>query len=438
MKAAWERRVKFVTLGCRLNQYETQAIREQFQRAGYSETSVAEEADVLVINTCTVTGEADRQGRYWIRRFHRTNPRAKIVVAGCYVERDRKTIEAMPGVSLTLLNREKPELLNLLESCTDYSMPRAEAVSSRVFPNLSISQFEGRRRAILKIQDGCNHACSFCKVVLVRGPSRSRSMDDVLLEAERLVESGHPEIVLTGIQLGAYGFDLERRQMLPELIERLREVKGLMRIRLSSIEPTDVTDELIDSIASVDRVCPHLHIPLQSGDDGVLRGMNRRYGCQFYRNLIQKLYDRMPDFVLTTDVMVGFPGEMSRHFKNTVQLLDDIKPYKLHVFPYSAREGTKANRLANEVSTVEKMERRSLLLELEAEWRKWNEERFLGRKMEVLLEDESREDERWARASNFIKLRIPRESQISGELFDVHLVRSVEGLLSGTRDRALI
>jgi len=307
-------KVKFSTLGCRLNQYETQAVREQFLGAGYVETRDAKEADVFVLNTCTVTKESDRQSRYKIRKFHRTNPSAKIVVTGCYVERNRDDIEREEGVTLTVLNREKSDLLNLLDSCTSLSFMRPEPPPKRRFTPLSISKFEGRTRAYVKIQDGCNHACSFCKVVLVRGPSRSRSTEDVVRETERLCESGNLEVVLTGIQLGAYGYDIKKRQMLSDLINEMSEVPGLKRIRLSSIEPTDVSDPLIEVMATNRKVCNHLHIPLQSGSDAILSRMNRRYKRDFYIDLIAKIRRQVPDFVLTTDVMVGFSSETDERF----------------------------------------------------------------------------------------------------------------------------
>lgn len=402
------------TLGCRLNQYETQAMKERLLEAGYSETQEMKQAELFVLNTCTVTEEADRESLYWIRKCHRENPEAKIVVAGCFVESNRDRIQALPGVSLTVLNREKPEILPLIESCfsqgcTSFSLPRLQPVSKRLFPRLYISDFDGRRRAYIKVQDGCNHACSFCKVVLVRGPSRSREINDVLEEAKRLAESGHEEIVLTGIQLGAYGYDLAKRQMLTDLLERLSEIEALKRIRLSSIEPTDVTDELISAMARLEKVCPHLHIPLQSGDDAVLKRMNRRYGRDFYRALIQKLRERVGDFVLTTDVMVGFPGETPAQFDQTVELLNETQAMKLHIFPYSPREGTKAMQL--EQATVPEGEfrrRRRALLSLEEELRRLVHERFIGRMLEVVPEEKFPLPG-WGlgRTRNFLKVRFP-------------------------------
>ena len=400
-----ERKVTFSTLGCRLNQYETQAIREQFKRSGYVETPDSKQADVFVLNTCTVTGESDKESRYLIRKFHRSNPTGKIVVTGCYVERDREAIEAMEGVTLTVLNREKSELLEMFESCTSLSFRQFEPPSKRRLAPLSISRFEGRTRACIKIQDGCNHACSFCKVVLARGPSRSRPFHEIVDEAKRLSDQGYLEVVLTGIQLGAYGYDLEKRQMLPELLGALSQIPGLKRIRLSSIEPTDVTEELVDAMVQFQHVCHHLHIPLQSGDDEVLKRMNRRYRRNVYRRLIQHLNERLDDFILTADVMVGFPGETNEAFRHTVELLEDARPYKLHIFPYSVREGTKAARFQDSVPRELIVKRRALLQDLERKWADEHRRRFVGKTLDVLVEENETSGE-WlsGRTGNYIKV----------------------------------
>ena len=401
-------KVKFSTLGCRLNQYETQAIREQFQRAGFEETENSSEADVFVLNTCTVTNESDKESRYLIRKFHRMNPDAKIVVTGCYIERNEAEIKNLSGVTLTVLNRQKSEIVRLLESCASFSSETFELPSKRAYPRLSISQFEGRTRAYLKIQDGCNHACSFCKVVLVRGPSRSRALEEIVDEAKRLINHGYQEIILTGIQLGAYGYDLEKHQTLAELLGRLSQISGMGRIRLSSIEPTDVTDELIDVMASWEPVCPQLHIPLQSGSNLILERMNRRYRRDFYLGLIQKIRSRVPDFVLTTDVMIGFPGEGDREFEETVRVLEETEPYKLHIFPYSPREGTRAARFHEVIGPQTVKRRKEALYRLEEKLKRAVQEQYVGQTMEILAE-EVPDISSWGngRARNYLQARFP-------------------------------
>ncbi len=401
-------KVRFKTLGCRLNQYETQAIREQFLTAGYQETENDREADLFVLNTCTVTNESDKESRYFIRKFHRENPNAKIVVTGCYVERNEEEIKNLPGVTLTVLNRQKAQLFNLLDSCTSLSFDSVKIPSKRIYTPLTISQFEGKTRAYIKIQDGCNHACSFCKVVLVRGPARSRELSDVIEEAKRLSRQGFKEIVLTGIQLGSYGYDLKKRQMLCDLIEQLYLIPDLKRIRLSSIEPTDVTDELIELMSVNEKFCPHLHIPLQSGDDEILKRMNRRYRRYFFIDLTQRLSSKVPDFILTTDIMIGFPGETVSQFENSIETLIETEPYKLHIFPYSSREGTRAAQFLDLIPANEMNRRRNVLLMLEEKLRRKVQERFMGRKLNVLTE-EGNGEEGWAvgRSANYLKVRFP-------------------------------
>ncbi|PIQ86038.1 MAG: tRNA (N(6)-L-threonylcarbamoyladenosine(37)-C(2))-methylthiotransferase MtaB [Candidatus Omnitrophica bacterium CG11_big_fil_rev_8_21_14_0_20_45_26] len=408
-----KQKVKFLTLGCRLNQYETQAMREDLWGAGFEKAKPGEKADVFVINTCTVTVDADRESRYLIRKCHRENPNAKIVVTGCYVERDSKTIEAIPGVTHVLPNRYKSDLAQVLDSCTQLSF-ESQALPHRSkaeFTPLNISQFEGRQRAHIKIQDGCNHACSFCKVVLVRGKSRSRALEEIVKEAERLRGHGYREIVLTGVQLGAYGFDLSPSVGLKRVLESLISVDGIERIRLSSIEPTDVTDDLIQCIGEYPQICPHLHIPLQSGSDQILRGMNRRYDRQFYMNLIKRIRGCVPQFILTSDVMVGFPGETDRHFEETVEVILKTEPFKLHIFPYSPREGTRASQMGS-VDLAAQKRRMNVLFALEKKLQEKVLEQFLGKPLEVLIESQT--DEAWleGRASNYLPIRFPRRPNL--------------------------
>lgn len=406
-----EKKFKLLTLGCRVNQYETQAMRENLLRSGFGEAGEGEKPTVFVVNTCTVTAAADRESRYLIRRCRRENPDAKVIVTGCYTERDHKILAKLPGVSCVVFNRHKPELAGYVDGQSNSAGRSGASVdrSKADFSPLDISGFEGRTRALLKVQDGCNHACSFCKVVLVRGKSRSRAWGEVLKEAERLRDKGFSEIVLTGIQLGAYGLDFGKKRTLAELLEELALIRGLKRIRLSSIEPTDVTEKVIEIMAGSRVVCPSLHIPMQSGSDAVLKAMKRRYSSREYIELIRRLKARLKSFILTTDVMVGFPGEADEDFEATVKTLQEIKPYKLHLFPYSPREGTKAfqwmpvskNIVGHRMKTLEVFEKK---------WREEIHKSFLGEKMEILIEE--RPPLQWmeGRARNFISVRVASET----------------------------
>ncbi len=401
-------KVKFLTLGCRLNQYETQAVREDLLRNDYEEARKDETPDIFVINTCTVTSDADRESRYLIRKCHRENPDAKVVVTGCYVERDYKTVAEIPGVTHVVLNRQKSELANLLGSCTQLTFQAAgnHVRSKADYVPLSISQFSGRRRAYIKIQDGCNHACTFCKVVLVRGKSRSRFVSEIVEEAKRLRDHGSLEIVLTGIQLGAYGLDLEPSLTLTDILEPLSEIEGIERIRLSSIEPNDVTDSLIRAIREIPKMCHHLHIPLQSGSNEILKAMNRRYAKERYLDLINRLRQGLEDFILTTDVMAGFPGESDEHFKETVDAVLAAQPFKLHIFPYSAREGTRAFQSKAVPQDIIK-KRMGVLFQLESKLKRDIGSRYLGREFKILIEDSSESDWLCGHTHNYLPIRIP-------------------------------
>lgn len=435
------KKVRFLTLGCKVNQYETQAMRESLLRLGLDEGEEGS-SEVVVINTCTVTESADRENRYWIRRLRRENPGAKIVVTGCWVERDRKTVEALPEVDIVLSNFEKSGIAQrLLEGCGTPGLQDREApsppVSRHQYDSLRVSGFQGHARAFLKIQDGCNHACSFCKVVLVRGRSRSRALTEIVAEAGRLRDSGFREMVLTGIQLGAYGKDLNPPLNVVSVLEALGKVPGIERIRLSSIEPTDVTAELIGAMKELPGVCPQLHIPLQSGDDEVLKRMRRRYDRAFYRDLIARLRRALPDFCLSMDVMAGFPGEDEIHFQNTLSLIDESRPIRVHAFPYSRRPGTRA-ALFDDVPQRVLRERMGRLLDFSKRVTEREKERFLGRHFSVLVEKKSSLGELYeGHTSNYLKVYFQAPSDCIGRSVPVELVAVSGDGMTGRRQEGL-
>jgi len=388
--------VRFYTLGCKVNQYETQAMREVLERKGYRdiEGQKGVPCDLVVVNTCTVTQDSDRTSRYWIRRLRREHPQARLAVTGCYAEKNRAELEAMPEVDLVFLNGEKPFLAEKLLDLKDAGnavCPDKDAI----FMPLSISRSEGKTRAYVKIQDGCNHACSFCKVSIVRGSSRSRALSEIVEEVTRLRDGGYREIILTGIQLGAYGLDLEscpgageRQYLLRDVIEASARVEGIERIRLSSIELTDLGKPIREAFRSVPKLCPHIHLPLQSGDNQVLARMNRRYTCEEYRDVVLELKERIPDFEFSVDVMAGFPGETEAQFTNTLKLLEILGPLKTHVFPYSRREGTRAaDWVGLPAPTVRDRVRR--LMESAERISGQVRSRYLGRSLEILAEHEN-------------------------------------------------
>jgi threonylcarbamoyladenosine tRNA methylthiotransferase MtaB len=371
--------VKVFTLGCKANQYDSQLIREQLSSAGYREISNGSPADLCVINTCTVTHHADSDSLNLIRKAIRQNPKAAIAVTGCLTELDSDKLRKIQGVGLIVKNNDKGNILPLLRN------------KSSAAPNI-ISRFAGHSRAFVKIQDGCDNFCSYCKVPFVRGRSRSRAAGDIAREAGLLVNNGFKEIVLCGICLGAYGRDLSPKVDLVDVLDELENIKGLLRLRLSSIEAKDVGKRLIGKMASSKQLCPHLHIPLQSGDDDILKKMCRNYSSGEYLRLIDKIKQRIPALAITTDVMVGFPGETTDNFMNTVSLVKKIKPLKVHIFPYSLREKTLASLRPGRAIDPKILKDRSLYLKKVADalsngYRK----QFLNKKIEVLFEGGSRQ-----------------------------------------------
>ena len=404
--------IKFYTLGCKVNQYDTQNMREQFLRAGLKERSNAKSADIYLVNTCTVTHKADVESLGYIRRARRENPRAKIIVTGCLAELDGKRIRK-EGVDLIVKNRDKGILLQKIKSLR---LPKGPVVTG-------ISDFEGRKRAFLKIQDGCDNFCSYCKVPLVRGPSVSRPLDDIISEAKRLVNNGFKEIVLTGICLGAY------RPGLVDVISALEKIDGLLRIRLSSIEAGDVTGGLIDKMAASAKLCPHLHIPIQSGDNAILNKMNRKYSRQDYLRLIKKIKKQVPGVAITTDVLVGFPGEEKKNFENTVTLIKKMQPLRAHIFPYSKRPGTAAAGMDREVDQMEIKRRISKLKNIVESCAQDYEKHFLNKKMDVLIEGRHKADPRFweGHTANYILVLVASRRNLANVLVSLRIKKIFNG-----------
>lgn len=367
----------FVTFGCKVNQYESQALRERFGARGMREVPAEQGADLIVVNTCTVTEVATAEARRVVRRLARKFPFAEIAVTGCAADSHRQEFLDLPGVRRVVSHEEKATLAD------DPRLTPSDTKPS-IF-ELSISRFDGHARAFLKVEDGCDLNCSFCIIPKVRGRAVSRPLESAVAEARRLVENGYREIVLTGVHLGSYGKDLAGRSLLADLVERLLGIPGLGRVRLSSIEANEITDPLLGLMAAEPRFCPHLHLPLQSGDDEILRAMRRRYNVRQFRAACDRVAERVPDPGLTTDVIVGFPGETERHFENTLAVCRAIGFSRIHIFPYSRRRGTDA-ALRPDLPGRVKKERLRRLGRLAAELADAYARKFLGRTVEVLVE----------------------------------------------------
>ena len=378
-----KKRVKFYTLGCKTNQYETQAIKESLLATGaYTEAGRGQECDLFIVNTCTVTAKADKESRSTVRRCNRENPKAKVLVTGCLTEMDEEMVKGLPGVSIIAKNRQKDDICSMLEGHEPKIVTRQE----RAYSSLEIGGFEDRDRAFVKVQDGCDNFCSYCKVPLVRGRSRSRRTEDIIQEVERLINKGFKEVVLTGICLGDWGRSIADSPGLHGLVDRITSIKGDFRIRLSSIEPKMVTDALINAISGNKKVCPHLHIPIQSGSDRILKIMRRPYSVKEYLKIIAKAKKAIKGLSVTSDVMIGFPGERNDDFNATVKTIRRMAPSRLHIFTYSRREGTTAAQLRCDIAPVEINKRRERL-ENEAETSSYSyRRRFLNKTVRALIE----------------------------------------------------
>jgi threonylcarbamoyladenosine tRNA methylthiotransferase MtaB len=333
----------YLTFGCKVNQYESQAIRERLEQNGLLTVGADEDASVIVVNTCTVTDTAAREGLRAVRRAIRNNPDAHVVVTGCAADSHRELLDEIDGVTAVLGNREKDEVIaRLTPHLPEGTFDAADPETSRPFTTAGISRFDGHNRAFLKVQDGCSLRCTYCIIPQVRGRSISRPLDDCVEEARRLVDNGYVELVLTGVHLGGWGRDLPGRPPFRTLLAELSKIPGLGRIRLSSIEVAEMSIDEVRYISEAEKVCPHIHLPLQSGDETVLRRMNRPYTLNMFMEKVEEIYSLIDRPALTTDIIVGFPGETEEQFLNTLKSARSIGFSRIHVFPFSVRSGTPA------------------------------------------------------------------------------------------------
>ncbi len=401
-------KVALHTLGCKLNFAETATLGRQFLDRGFELVEFGTPADVCVINTCTVTEQADRECRQLIRRALRTSSRPYVIVTGCYAQLDPERVASIEGVDLVLGTREKFRLFELARLQEKEASPRIEVSrpgEGDDFGPAFTSPSAGRTRAYLKIQDGCDYSCSFCTIPLARGASRSQSVDATLAQARGLVEQGYKEIILTGVNVGDFG--RKEGTSLLALVERLAEVPGLSRLRISSIEPNLLTPALLDFCASSSVLCRHFHIPLQSGCDTVLRAMRRRYTSAHYADLLRRIKDRIPDCGIGVDVIVGFPGETDEQFEITRRFLADLPVSYLHVFTYSERPRTPAAAMAGTVDRAARSRRNEILRELGARKRREFYEQARGSVAAVLTESDVEGSYRFGFTGNFVRVALP-------------------------------
>jgi threonylcarbamoyladenosine tRNA methylthiotransferase MtaB len=402
------KRVSIATLGCKTNQYESAAMCEALGREGFRLVPFGEEADIYVINTCTVTARTDAESRRLIRRALRRNPTARVVVTGCYAQIAAEEIREIPGVSLVIGNSEKRELVELLREAGEKQLVRVADISSeRETEPLLLETFAEHTRAFLQVQNGCDSWCSYCIVPHVRGRSRSVHPEQALEGIRTFADRGFREVVLTGIHLGAFGLDLTPPSSLFDLVFQAERERIVPRLRLGSIEPTEIPDPLIHLLANAETLCPHLHIPLQSGDDRILAAMNRPYTTAFFREVVEKLTTAIPSIFLGTDIIAGFPGETDEAFERGYRFLESLPLAAFHVFPFSPREKTPAATMPGRVPATIVKERAEALRTLSAAKKKCFFEGFLGKELDVLLLDEEKDGALRGLSRNYIPVSIP-------------------------------
>ncbi len=413
-------------LGCKVNAYETEAMQELLEQSGYEIVPFSEKADVYIINTCTVTNMADRKSRQMLSRAKKLNPDAIVVAAGCYVQAQENAGNMPEGIDILIGNNKKHELVSLIqEQEKEKGITKAviDINHTNEYESLYLHKTAEHTRAYIKVQDGCNQFCTYCIIPFARGRVRSRDKEEVVSEVTGLAKNGYREVVLTGIHLSSYGVDLEGEDLL-SLIVAIHEVEGLERIRLGSLEPRIITEEFVKTISKLPKICPHFHLSLQSGCNETLRRMNRRYSAEEYYEKCELLREYFDNPALTTDIIVGFPGETQEEFEESMAFVDKVDFYETHVFKYSKREGTKAAIMPNQVPEQIKTERSNALLQLDDKKRKRYETMWMGKMADVLLEEESDIDgnsHMVGHTKEYIKIAVLKDNRKSNQIISVKI-----------------
>ena len=416
------KKVALHNLGCKVNAYETEAMQEMLENNGYEIVPFKEGADIYIINTCTVTNMADRKSRQMLHRAKKMNPDALVVATGCYVQAKANSGEVDECIDVIIGNNKKKDLIEILEEHIEKAV--IDINHTKEYEKMHLSKTAEHTRAYIKVQDGCNQFCTYCIIPFARGRVRSRAKEDVIQEVTDLANNGYKEVVLTGIHLSSYGVDLEGEDLL-SLILAVHEVEGIERIRLGSLEPRIVTEEFAKTIAGLPKMCPHFHLSLQSGCDETLRRMNRRYTSDEYYEKCQLLRKYFDHPALTTDIIVGFPGETEEEFEKSKAFVDKVDFYETHVFKYSKRQGTKAAVMENQVPEQIKTQRSNILLELDAQKREKYEANFVEKDVEVLMEESVQingETFQVGHTKEYVKIALQTEENLQNQVTNVEIV----------------
>ena len=439
------KKVAFYTLGCKVNQYETNAMIEKFINSGYKIIDFESKSDVYVVNTCTVTNMSDRKSRQIIRRAKQINPAAILIVTGCYAQVAAKELEKIEEIDLIVGNSEKKDIVNIVENyckrvelCDSINSLRKndKVITNKInltdinkqkeFVDFGTTTYTDKTRAVIKVQDGCNNFCSYCIIPYAKGRVRSRKLESIIREIENIVKNGIKEVVITGIHIASYGVDFKDENIkLIDLLEEINKIDGLKRIRLGSLEPNIITDEFVERLKKVDKICNHFHLSLQSGCTETLKRMNRKYTAEDFEKVVYRLRNAFPEVALTTDIIVGFPGETELEFKDTYDYLSKINFYKMHIFKYSQRKGTKAAVMPNQVSGDIKEERSHKLISLSNRNEQDFLENYIGKTVEVLFEQN--EDGYFkGHTTNYMLVKVKCES-LENKLLNVK-IKEIENL----------
>lgn len=407
--------VAFCTLGCKVNQYETNAMTEKFINRGYKIVSFEEKSDIYIINTCTVTNMADRKSRQMIRKVKQMNSNSILVACGCYAQVAKEELEKIKEIDLICGTNEKNNIVEYIEQYEKEKNNKekienksiiTDVMYQKEFLDFGTTQYTDKTRAVIKVQDGCDRFCSYCIIPYARGHVRSRKIESVVEEIQDIAKKGIKEVVITGIHLASYGKDFKPHLELIDLLEEINKIDGIERIRLGSLEPTLITKQFIQRLIKLEKICDHFHLSLQSGCNETLNRMNRKYTTEEFEQSTNLLKEAYPNVALTTDIIVGFPGETNSEFETTYKFLDKINFYKMHIFKYSQRKGTKAAVMPNQIDGSIKEKRSRILIELSNKNEKIHNEKYIGKRVEILFEERDK-DYIKGHTTNYMNVKVP-------------------------------
>ncbi len=423
----------FIHYGCKVNQYETNGMIQNFIKNNYEIVNFSQKADIYIVNTCTVTNMSDRKSRQILRRTKELNPNAIVVAVGCYAQVGKENLEKIPEIDLILGTNEKSKIQKYVENFLK-NREKEEIISdvmkNTTFDNFGEVTYTDKTRAVIKVQDGCDRYCSYCIIPYARGRVRSRNMEEIIREINKIAKEGIKEVVITGIHVASYGKDFKEKLELIDLLEEINKIDGIERIRLGSLEPTIITQSFINRLQKLEKICHHFHLSLQSGCNETLKRMNRKYTTEEFEEVVKLLRKTYSDVELTTDIIVGFPGETDEEFNKTYNYLSRIKFYKMHIFKYSQRKGTKAAAMENQITPEKKEKRSKKLIELSNKNQKEQNEKYIGKQVEVLFEEYEKNQIK-GHTSNYIMVKANGKKESCNKIIKVKIEKCLGNELIG-------